>query len=467
MRKLGLLLLAMLLLSVVAVPMAQDNMALPDFIASARTACDNDFTGQSVQFWHIGDLSGPYGAITAPFVAGFADAVAYFNAHGGICGADITLPDPTTIDTAGDQEQTQIIYDRVSAENPPFILLYSSGDSELLRDQMAQDQIVGLISAGSVEGLYGPNADSPGWIFATNPLYVDQFGQFCQYVAANPDTYPDPVIGYISWQGAFGEAALTPETIAFCGSLGVTVLPDPELNPLQPGNDWTGGVQNLVDKGANILYTNTLAFGPAEIAATVTNLGLNDKVKLGGVVWALDTSVGLLGLSSLGPDGLPSVNGLVGSMPFVWWTEKDNPGIQLITDQADLNERAAPIRNLAYLGGWLWIDTFIEMTTQTANRVGSLDFSGADLKQTIEGMDYNSLQLLRIHWDEGSRDLSANRMAVLTYAGADGGTVLDGQAPLLVDDGNGNMIPVPVVKPLEDFRPSPDLKPGGADVPQM
>lgn len=466
MRKLGLLLVAMLLLSIVATPLAQD-MELPEFITAERTACEVDLTGESIQFWHVGDLSGPYGAITAPFVAGFDDAVAYFNEHGGICGAEITLPDPTTIDTAGDQEQTQIIYDRVSSENPPFVLLYSSGDSELLRDQMAEDEIVGLISAGSVEGLYGEDADSPGWIFATNPLYVDQFGHFCQYVAANPDTYPDPVIGYISWQGAFGEAALTDDTIAFCGSLGVEVLPDAELNPVAPGNDWTGGVQNLVDKGANILYTNTLAFGPAEIAATVTNLGLNDQVKVAGVNWALDTSVGFLGLSSFGPDGLPSVNGIVGSLPFIWWTERDNPGIQLITEQADLNERDAVTRNIAYLGGWMWIDSFIEFNVQTANRVGSADFSGADLKETIENMDYNALGLLRYYWREGSRDLDSNRMAVLTYAGADGGTVLDGQAPLMVDRGDGTMIPIPVVVPLEDFRDTPDLRPGGADVPDM
>lgn len=186
---------------------------------------------------------------------------------------------------------------------------------------------------------------------------------------------------------------------------------------------------------------------------------MNDQVKVAGVNWALDTSVGFLGLSSFGPDGLPSVNGIVGSLPFIWWTERDNPGIQLITEQADLNERDAVTRNIAYLGGWMWIDSFIEFNVQTANRVGSADFSGADLKETIEGMDYNALGLLRYYWREGSRDLDSNRMAVLTYAGADGGTVLDGQAPLMVDRGDGTMIPIPVVVPLEDFRDTPDLRP--------
>jgi ABC-type branched-subunit amino acid transport system substrate-binding protein len=468
MRKLGLLLVVMVLLSVLIAPMAQDDMELPAFITDARTPCEVDLTGESIQFWHIGDLTGTYSFITGPFVQAFADAASYFNAHGGICGAEITVPDPTTIDTAGNQEQTQIIYDRVSAENPKFILLYASGDSELLRDQLAEDEIVSLISAGSIAGLYGEDGNSPGWVFATNPLYIDQFGHFCRYISENSEQFPDPVIGYISWPGAFGEAAYTPESIAYCESLGVNVLDEadgsgPELF-LPTDSDISGSVQNLVDAGANILYTNTLATGPALVAATVTNLGLNDQVQVSGVNWVLDTSVGLLGLQSIGPNGLPSVNGMIGSLPFVWWTETDNPGVQLVIEQADLNERPITIRNIAYIGGWQFIEGFIEINIQAANAAGGLDYTGADLKAIIETMDYEPLQLLHLHYDEGVRDLAENRMAVLTYAGVDGGTVLDGQAPMTVDMGNGTMIPVTVFAPLEDFRDTPDLRPGGADV---
>lgn len=462
MRKVGLLLIVGLLLSVViSTPMAQDDdMTLPDFIVEARTECEVDLTGETFNFAHLGDLSGPYAPITQPVVAGFEDSVAYFNERGGICGAEIVLPDSTTIDTGGSLEQTQIIYDRVSAQDPLMLVLYSSPDSELLRDQLAEDEIPVIISAGSIPGLYGESGDEPGWIFATNPLYVDQFGQFCEYASENID---DPVIGYISWDSAFGRAAFTEESIAYCGSLGVTVLEEPEL--FAPGSDISGNVQNLVDEGANILYTNSLATGPANVAATVNNLGLMEDVTLAGVNWALDTSVGFLGLQSIGPNGLPAVNGLIGSLPFVWWTETDNPGVQWAIELADANERDALTRNIAYILGITAMDIYIEAMVQTANRVGA-DFTGADVYETLENLDYNTLNLLPVNFEGGAiRDVQSNRMAVLTYAGADGGTVLDGEAPLLVDDGNGNQIPVPVLTPLQEFQDTPDLRPGGADVP--
>lgn len=464
MRKLTLL-LVIAFVTMVSITVAQDvpdfEADLPDFIAEARTDCEHDLTGQTIQFWHLGDLSGPYGPITQPVVAGFEDMAAYFNERGGICGAQITLPDPTTIDTGLDLEQTQIIYDRVASENPVAVVLYSSPEAELLREQLAEDQIPSIISAGSVAGLYGEAGNEPGWVFATNPLYADQFGQFCEYIGSNADEFPDPVIGYISWDSAFGRAALTEQSILYCAEQGVTVLEEPEL--FAPGSDISGQVQNLVDAGANILYTNTLASGPANVAATVTNLGLADQVQIAGVNWALDTSVGFLGLQSIGPDGLPSVNGLIGSMPFVWWTETDNVGIQLITEIADANERDALTRNIAYILGVTSIELFIETYIQTANRVGPDNVTGAEFKITLEGINYNTLELLPVDFQGGAiRDTSANRIAVLTYAGVDGGTVLDGEAPLLVES-NGQQIPVPVVVPLEDFRDTPDLRPTGAD----
>jgi len=464
MRNLLLILVVAVLVLAVGISYAQvGEEPLPDFVAEARTPCEVDFSGQIIQFWHLGDLSGPLGPITQPVLAAFNDASAYFNERGGICGAEIQIPDPTTVDTGGDLEQVQVIYDRVSAENPAVLTLYGSGDSEVLREQLAEDETAVIISAGSVPGLYGEDGQSPGWTFATNPLYVDQFGQFCQFAV---NEFENPVVGYVSWDTAFGRAAFTEEAVAFCESLGVEVLDEPEL--FLPGGDPSGNVQNVADAGANIVYTNSLASGPASIAASITNLGLSDQLTLAGVNWALDTSVGLLGLQSLGPDGLPSVNGLIGSLPFIWWTETDNPGIQLMTEVFNANERPANIQNIAYILGFLNMDIYIEAYVQTANRLGAENINnigGADIKETLENMDYNSLQIIDINFEDGAiRDLNLNRMAVLTYAGADGGTVLDGEDPLLIDSSDGTQIPLPVVIPLEGFRETPDLRPGGEDV---
>lgn len=162
--------LLIVLVMLAAVPVAAQE-ELPAFIADSHTACEVDLTGQTVTIYHFGDISASFAFITQPLLAGLQDAIAYYNARGGICGAEIASDNR---DTAGDPAQAQAAYDYYSTleDKPDMLVLYSSADSELLRGQLAEDEIPVLISAGSVEGLYGQNGDEPGWIFATNPLYV-------------------------------------------------------------------------------------------------------------------------------------------------------------------------------------------------------------------------------------------------------------------------------------------------------
>lgn len=452
------LLLLVLVLLVAFPTAAQEEM--PAFIAESHTACEVDLTGQTITINHFGDISASYAFITQPLLAGLADASAYYNARGGICGATIAQDNR---DTAGDPAQTQAAYDDYSsrADKPDLLVLYSSTDSELLRSQLAEDEIPVLISAGSVEGLYGENADEPGWIFATNPLYVDQFGAFCDFVAANPEMYPEPVIGYISWAGAFGQAAFQAEPIAYCESLGIEVIDTPEQF-LPTTTDLTTNVQNLVDNGANILYTNSLASGPATVAKTVVDLGIEDDVKLAGVNWALDTSVAFLGQTTLGSDGLPSTNGLVGSLPFHWYSERQLPGIQLILEQAAANSRSIVAQNISYILGWGLVDQYVEIYTQAVNEAGSLEaVDGALIKSVIEGIDYEPLGLFRFTYGEGMRSVSGNRMAIMQYVNKDmTGPATSMEDALLVDRGDGTMVFVPLILPLTEFSAAPDLRPG-------
>ncbi|GAB4529266.1 MAG: hypothetical protein OHK0046_49050 [Anaerolineae bacterium] len=450
-------LLIFVLLLLVALPLsAQDEEGLPEFIQ--HTECEVDLTGETITVNHFGDISGPYAFITQPLLVGLQDAADYYNERGGICGATIAQDNR---DTGGDLQQTQAHYDFYSGEGVDLIVLYSSADAELLRTQVAEDEIPVIISAGSVEGLYGETGQEPGWIFATNPLYVNQFGAFCDYVAGNPETYPEPVIGYISWGITFGQAAYTPEAIAYCESVGVEIIDTPEyFSPI--ATDITTNVQNLVDAGANILYTNTLANGPTLVAKTVVDLGLEEDVAISGVNWVMDTSVGLIGRVDIGSDGLPAVNGYIGSLPFAWFNEVDNPGIALINEQADANERSLPQRNISYILGWSLVDYYTELYIQTVNRVGSLaDVTGADLKETMESMVYTPLELYTIDFQNGVRALNNNRIAQLRFMNADGtGVAESGDDAMKIPQDDGTTIFVPVLVPLTEFAPAPDLRPG-------
>jgi branched-chain amino acid transport system substrate-binding protein len=461
MRKIILALVLALLLSVFIIPAHSQDEGLPDFIEHSE--CEQDLTGETITIYHFGDISGSYAFITQPLLAGLADAIAYYNSHGGVCGAMIATDNR---DTAGDPAQTQAHYDYYSSldPKPDLIVLYASGDSELLRTQVEEDEIPVIISAGSVAGLYGEDGQTPGWIYATNPLYADQLGSFCNFVAEDPvDMYPDePVIGYISWPGAFGEAAYTPETIAFCAEVGVTILETPEYFP-PTATDISGQVLNLTDAGANILYTNSLASGPFLVAKTLVDLGLEEDIRLAGVNWALDTSVGLLSRTSINAGGLPAVNGIVGSLPFRWWSEADLPGIAFITEQADANGRELTVRNIAYILGFTLVDFYAELYIQTVNRVGSMDdVDGAAIKETLDNIVYSPLGLYEVNWEGGAlRASTMNRMAMMMFANATmDGVATSGDDALKIPRDDGTNVYVPILVPLTDFAPAPDLRPG-------
>jgi ABC-type branched-subunit amino acid transport system substrate-binding protein len=226
-------------------------------------------------------------------------------------------------------------------------------------------------------------------------------------------------------------------------------------------------VQNLISAGANILYTNSLDTGPSLVAKTLDEMGLQGKITLAAVNWAMDPTVGLLGAVSLRADGLPAMNGMIGSLPLRSWAETDQPGIQLIIEQADLHQRSQEVRNNYYTLAWASTDLYIETYIQTGNRVGFDHITGAEIKKTLENIIYAPLGgVEKIDFQGGARcTLSADRIGQMDYLGVDGKTPagLDNPPMLITVGGQQNMIPMLV--PLSDFQTAPDLRPGGASAP--
>jgi len=465
MRKL-IVLMVFALLAVVILPVtAQDDMEMVPY-PGQHTECEHDLTGETITFYHFGDLSGPLGAITGPIVAAYDDAMAYHTEYGTLCGATVNYVNE---DTGGDRERTQAAYDRFTSEFDVQMLgLYASDDAELLFDQLAEDEIPVVISAGSVPGLYGEDGQSPGWIYATNPLYVDQLGDFCEYMVDNPDTFADPVIGYLGWPNAFGQAAFTPEATAYCESLGVGFVATPELfNPAEP--DIIVNVQNLTDAGANVLYVNALGpNGPGKVAQAMADLGIENEVHLAGVNWVMDTvSTGLTSQGAVNAEtGLPVIDGMYGSVPYSWWTETDSPTVQFMTQQADLNERAAAVRGVTYMLTWGNIDLTIEAYIQTINSVGGLEnVTGAALRETMDNIDYQVMGgMYTANFQEGAiRDVTNNRIAQMRFVNATFDGLATSADDAFVIEGAGLFLPT--IVPVTEWGDTPDLRTGGADVP--
>jgi branched-chain amino acid transport system substrate-binding protein len=395
--------------------------------------CTEDLTGETITFYHFGDLTGAYAFITQPLLAGLTDAIAYYNDQGGICGATIVSE---YADDAGELEAAAAIYDRYSSLDPKpwMIMLYGSGETEMLRTQVAEDGIPVFTAGLSTPGLYGDSGQEPGWAFGMVPLYTDQLGAFCDWVADTWDKDESPKIGHLSWMGAFGQAAETPETTAYCESVGVEVVGSEYFMPGTP--DLTVQIQSLMADGANILYTNSLATGPAQILNDAAALGVADELMIAGCNWALDLAT--VGLAQA------AANNFIGLLPYTWWDDTDHPGIQTLTQAWLANEREISTRNVAYLLAWGVMDTYIELVKMATAEVGYENVDGAAIYASLQQLDYEALDgVFDWKFDAQTRAPSVTRVGQVQFT-AEG---------------------KPYFAPLSDWFECPDLRPGGADVP--
>jgi ABC-type branched-subunit amino acid transport system substrate-binding protein len=455
-----------LLLVVFSVAPSLSTLGQTSELPFKHTACAKgvDLTGQKLTLYHIIDPHDQVDTIYNPIRAGYLDAAEYFNAHGGICGATLVQG----FDETGETD-TGMLYLKFAAliPKPVLVTLYGSGIGEDLASQLAHDQIPALnIRSGSSTSAYGTDGQTLGWAFATNPLYVDQLGAMCKYIADNPQHFPKPVIGFMNFDDPWAGSA-TMQAQSYCLSLGIGYAGASSFN-----NDSviiSTHMQKLIDAGANIIYTNSLERGPALVAKTLAEMGLKDKVTLAAVNRAMEPYVAFSAEKDLDADGLPVISGMLGSVPILTWSEHDHPGIRLITQLADLHKRPLTMRTDSYIMGWDTTDLFIEVYIQTGNRVGFEHITGADIKTTLENIVYQPLGgVERIDYHGGKRRaLAENRIGVMKYLGKDGKTFASATNPPMIAQEGDQQHLVPMIVPLTDYQPAPDLRPGGVDVPSV
>jgi len=368
-----------------------------------------DLTGETITIYHFGDLSGPYASITSPLVHGAEDAVAAINAAGGIYGATLEVE---FADTAGSIDEAVAAYDRFTSadDNPLLMITYGSGEVEALAQRFAEDRIVNVTAGLSARGFY---VDS-GYTFGLGPIYPDQFGMVMSFLAENWETYRPAGAGdvirlaYISWPTAFGQGALTPETRAFLGELGIEVVSE-ETYDLSPTADTTTAILNAQAAGANVIWTNTLAFGVSVIMNDLNSLGLRDQFVVAGDNWAMD-----LATYAFLADPAYGV-GLITAFPYLWWTDADNAGVQYAQTLFDANERPAGEHNVGYLLLVAGVDMAARAITLAIDTVGYENLSGEAVHDALIAMSpFEALDgVLRVDYSGGSRSPHSSQIRMI------------------------------------------------------
>lgn len=389
----------------------------------------DNLEGETITFYHFGDLSGPLAAITGPLIHGFEDGVGAINDAGGIRGATVVLE---FADTASSVEEAVAAYDRFTSDGDPIIMFtYGSGDGEALRERFVEDQIPNLAAGLSGQAFYV----NSGYTFGYAPIYADQFGFLMNWLQENWADYKpasagdDIKISYISWPTAYGQAAVTDESTAYIESLGMEIVHSETID-VSPTADATTAILNAQAAGANVIYTNSLAFGPATILNDLNSLDLRGEFFVGANNWAMDLSL----YAFVAEPAYAA--GLVAAFPYLWWTDTDNPGIQFAEELFAANERDAAEHGVGYLLTLAGVDVAATAIELAIDNVGFDALDGAAVHAALLQLgQYEPLQgVMKVDYSGDNRSPHTSQVRQI-QGGPDAFVV------------------------LQDFTDTPDLRP--------
>ena len=358
-------------------------LADPPPAANAVAPCATTHEGETIVVYQQAGLTGPLSTILGNgFINGSKDAVNEINAAGGVCGAQLEL---RLVDTQYAPEQELATYENFRAEDPRplFVLTYGSGATIVLKDRVNEDKIPNLAAGLNAEAFYIPRG---GYSVGVAPIYSDQFAGFLDWAKANWATIKpegagdDIVVGVVGWANAFGAGATTAEALAYAESLGITVLPL-EQQEISPSADVSGQLQNLLVNGANLVWIQSLSFGPAQVIGTLRALGAWDSVVVGGVNWAMNQDV----LNILG-ENAALAEGMYGMVPSYWWTDAENAGVQQALAAFTAGGYPETDKAVGYLLSYGSLFAIRDILQHAINTVGFENLSGENFMAAMQDM---------------------------------------------------------------------------------
>ncbi len=182
-----------------------------------------------------------------------------------------------------------------------------------------------------------------------------------------------------------------------------------ETYELSPAADTTTALLNAQAAGANVIYTNTLAFGPAALLNDLNALGIRDQFLVGGNNWAMDVA-----LYAFLADPSYAV-GFYAPFPFAWWPENDNPAIQTAIELFQANERTPGEQNVGRLLIQGFMDVGIHAIEQAILEVGYANLTGEAVYNALTQVEgYNAMDgLVLVDFTDGRRSPNLLQMRVI------------------------------------------------------
>jgi branched-chain amino acid transport system substrate-binding protein len=371
---------------------------------------------KSVKVAFIGDISGPYAAITGPTYYGMTDALEYVNKE--LNGIDGVKMEGVVKDDGGRVAVGVSHYMEVREMKPRPVMVYIivSALGEALRERLAEDKIVAMSVTGT-PAIY-PAKYTFGWF----PLYCDLFGSFIDWLKETWKEPRAPRVAFLTWDSTYGRGPVTPEAYAYAKSKGVEMVAEELFTP----RDVFVGTQlfRIRAKKADWVYTNTTANGPSVIATSARESAI--KINLGGGLGLDWTTVYIAGKET--------IEGAITVMPYTSLDEENHKGIKILKKYFAKNKSVKKFDwNLMYEIAWQLVLTTREVVKRVVDKDGWEKVSGETIKREMESLkDFRPLDL--IHYTTTPKKHASDQTFIMQFR-------------------NGKLVPIGGWRTCPDIRP--------------
>ena len=365
-----------------------------------------DLTGETITLYFIGDTSEPFTSITEPIRDGADDYIAYLNDTGGLFGATVDL---RFANSGGSEEGMVTAYERFNDVDDDILMLFLFGpNEETLYGRVNEDQTPTIAFGLNPSA---QDADEDDYVFHLTPTYPDQFTFFLDFVLnkwedVKPEGAIDEIkVAYLSWANEYGQSALTDETRAYAESLRIEIVWE-ETFAKETSASTTAAILNAEMAGATVIYTNTHAYGPATLLNDLNNLAIRNFFVVGGNNWALDAAT----FTYLADPAF--ADEFYAPFWYAWWSDSENPAIQLAVDILETNKRSEEEKTAGRLliqGG---LDIARYAIEQAILEVGFENLTGEDVYNVLSQISGYKVMggLFYVDYSDGKRSPTTLQM---------------------------------------------------------
>jgi ABC-type branched-subunit amino acid transport system substrate-binding protein len=303
---------------------AEDTAASPEVTATTSPTPENvpDLTGETIVLPAFCDQSSVLASSNSGRIRAIEDAANAINAAGGIFGAQLDL---RIVDTMGNPEEAQRALARIVREfgEGPLVLICDPQTTAALSAMLNEDELPAI----------GPGdfAERDGFIFGVDATPQQHVGYFIDDLMAHwderkPEGAANEIrLALISWNAEVSGMLTSEDFLIDLQDLGVQIAYQADL-PADLDTDIYDVVYQLRDANANVIFTNFRGFGLAEFLNALQALGLRERFIVGTPSTGYDTQL----FEFLADPA--NAQGLYLTSPWAWWSEAENPGIQMASE---------------------------------------------------------------------------------------------------------------------------------------